>query len=143
MSNLSISAAQAASRYLDHRGYTVLETGWTCPAGTADIVAKDGNAIVFADVASRSSAERGFPSESHSKKERTRRESIAIAWLAEHEDVVDMPVRFDNIALLIVGNDRAMVRHHINALGAEAARPVSEAPSIPNGSDLQALPEAA
>ena len=37
MSNLSIKANEAASRYLDHRGYTVLETGWTCPAGTADI----------------------------------------------------------------------------------------------------------
>ncbi len=50
MSNLSISATEAASRYLGHRGYTVLETGWTCPAGTADIVAKDGDTIVFVDV---------------------------------------------------------------------------------------------
>ena len=86
MSNLSISATEAASRYLDRRGYTVLETAWTCPAGTADIVAKDGNVLVFADVSSRDSAERDFPSESRSKKIRTQRENIAIAWLAEHED---------------------------------------------------------
>lgn len=139
MSNLSIKATEAASRFLDRRGYTVLETGWTCPAGTADIVAKDGDTIVFADVSSRDSAERGFPSESCSKKARAKRENVAIAWLSEHEDAVNEAVRFDNIALLVIGKDRAMIRHHINALGEAAV----EAPSIPTGADLQALPEAA
>lgn len=143
MSNLSISATEAASRYLGHRGYTVLETDWTCPAGTADIVAKDGDILVFADVSSRNSAECGFPSESRSKKVRTQRENIAIAWLAEHQDAVNETVRFDNLALLVVDSERAFIRHHINALGADAASLVPEAPSIPNGADLQALPEAA
>lgn len=143
MSNLNARATEAVGRYLGHHGYTVLETGWTCPAGTADIVAEDGDTIVFADVASRSSAERGFPSESRSKKERTRRESIAIAWLAEHEDVVDRPIRFDNIALVVIGGDRAMVRHHIDALSTGAASPIPEASGNPTGADPQALPEAA
>lgn len=143
MSNLSISATEAASRYLGHRGYTVLETGWTCPAGTADIVAKDGDTIVFADVSSRDSAERGFPSDSRTKKTRTKRENIAIAWLAEHEDAVNEAVRFDNIALLVIGKDRAMIRHHINSLGMDEASLIPEVPSIPAGADLQVLPEAA
>ena len=143
MSNLSIKATEAASRYLDRRGYTVLETGWTCPAGTADIVAKDGDTIVFADVSSRDSAERGFPSDSRSKKTRAKRENIAIAWLAEHEDAVNEAVRFDNIALLVIGKDRAMIRHHINSLGMDEASLIPEVPSIPAGADLQALPEAA
>lgn len=143
MSNLSISATEAASRYLDHRGYTVLETAWTCPAGTADIVAKDGDVLVFAEVNSRDSAERGFPSESCSKKVRARRENIAIAWLAEHEDAVNETVRFDNLALLVVDSERAFIRHHINAFGADAASLTPKVPSIPTGADLQALPEAA
>lgn len=143
MSNLSISATEAASRYLGHRGYTVLETAWTCPAGTADIVAKDGDVLVFADVSSRNSAERGFPSESCSKKIRARRENIAIAWLAEHEDAVNETVRFDNLALLAVDSERAFIRHHINAFGADTASLIPEVPSIPTGADLQALPEAA
>ena len=143
MSNLSIKANEAASRYLDRRGYTVLETGWTCPAGTADIVAKDGDVIVFADVSSRDSAERGFPSESRSKKIRAQRENIAIAWLAEHEDAANEAIRFDNIALVVIGKDRAMIRHHVNALGTDEAALNPEAPSIPTDADLQALPEAA
>ena len=120
-----------------------METGWTCPAGTADIVAKDGDTIVFADVSSRDSAERGFPSDSRTKKTRTKRENIAIAWLAEHEDAVNEAVRFDNIALLVIGKDRAMIRHHINSLGMDEASLIPEVPSIPAGADLQALPEAA
>lgn len=143
MSNLSIKATEAASRYLDRRGYTVLETGWTCPAGTADIVAKDGDILVFADVSSRDSAERGFPSESRSKKIRARRENIAIAWLAEHADAVNETVRFDNLALLVVDSERAFIRHRINAFGADTASLIPEVPSIPAGADLQALPEAA
>ena len=143
MSNLSIKATEAASRYLDRRGYTVLETGWTCPASPADIVAKDGDMLVFADVSSRDSAERGFPSESRSKKIRARRENIAIAWLAEHADAVNETVRFDNLALLVVDSERAFIRHHINAFGADTASLIPEVPSIPAGADLQALPEAA
>lgn len=143
MSNLSISATEAASRYLGHRGYTVLETAWACPAGTADIVAKDGDVLVFADVSFRNSAERGFPSESRSKKIRTQRENIAIAWLVEHADAVNETVRFDNLALLVVDSERAFIRHHINAFGADTASLIPEVPSIPTGADLQALPEAA
>lgn len=42
MSNLNDKATKAASRYLEHRGYTVLETAWKCPAGTCDVIAEDG-----------------------------------------------------------------------------------------------------
>ena len=98
---------------------------------------------MFADVSSRDSAERGFPSESRSKKIRAQRENIAIAWLAEHEDAVNEAIRFDNIALVVIGKDRAMIRHHVNALGTDEAALNPEAPSIPTDADLQALPEAA
>ena len=42
---------------------------------------------------------------------------VALAWFAEHEEAVDMAVRFDNIAMLVMGDSRAMMRHHLNALG--------------------------
>ena len=43
-------------------------------------------------------------------------ESVAIRWLAQNE-AVDVPLRFDDIRLIVVGNDRAMLRHHVNCLG--------------------------
>lgn len=117
MSNLNDKATKAASRYLEHRGYTVLETAWKCPAGTCDVIAEDGDAIVFVDVSARRDADKGFPTERCSAGVRERREMVALAWFAEHEDAVDMAVRFDNIAMLVIGDSRAMIRHHLNALG--------------------------
>lgn len=123
MSNLSISATEAASRFLEHRGYEVLETGWKRPAGTSDIVAEDGDVLVFVDVSARRDIDRGFPSESCSRETRARREMVALAYLAEHADVTDRPICFDNVTLLVVGPNRAMVRHHINALSEAVAQP--------------------
>ena len=93
MSNLNDKATKAASRYLEHRGYTVLETAWKCPAGTCDVIAEDGDTIVFVDVSARRDADKGLPSERCSAGVRERREMVALAWFAEHEDAVDMAVR--------------------------------------------------
>ncbi len=142
MSNLKTKATEAAGRFLEHRGYEVLETGWKCPAGTSEIVAEDGDVLVFVDVNARDSIDRGFPTESHSQEARARREMVALAYLSEHPDVTERPIRFDNVALLVVGPDRVMVRHHTNVLGEPMTQPLPEA-AMPTGADLQALPEAA
>ena len=142
MSNLKTRATKAAGRFLERCGYDVLETGWECPAGTTDIVAEDGDMLGFVDVSARDSIHRGFPTESRSQEPRARREMVALAYLSEHPDVAERPIRFDNVALLVVEPDRAMVRHHINALGEAVAQPQPEA-TMPTGADLQALPQAA
>ena len=56
MKELKVSATQAASRFLSRRGYDILATSWKSKAGTADIVAKDGEALVFVKVRARSGA---------------------------------------------------------------------------------------
>ena len=47
---------------------------------------------------------------------RERYEKIAAAFLAEYE-VVDVPLRFDVVSIVVVAPDRAMIRHHIDAFG--------------------------
>ena len=47
-------------------------------------------------------------------EKRKRYERIAACFLADY-DVVDVPVRFDIIGIVAVAEDRAMIRHHINA----------------------------
>lgn len=128
MSNLNEKATRAASRYLEHRGYDILEEGWASPAGTSDIIATEGDTLVFVDVRARRDTDAGFPSEPPTAAERTRREMIALAYLSEH-DMAEMAVRFDNIALMVVGDDRALLRHHIGCLSAEADLRASPNPS--------------
>lgn len=104
----------AAIRYLMMQEYEILERNWSCPAGEADVIALDDGALVFIEVKTRTSLERGFPSEAVDAKKRSRYEKIA-AWYLRSSDFVDISVRFDVIELLVVGDDRAMVRHLKNA----------------------------
>lgn len=38
---LKPKAIKASERFLESRGYEILETGWECAAGGADIIARD------------------------------------------------------------------------------------------------------
>lgn len=107
----------AAARFLRRRGYEIVARNWTCAAGEADIVARTDDTIVFVEVKTRSDTEKGLPSEAVDARKRKKYENIAVAFLSDY-DVCDVRVRFDVIALVQVGPDRALVRHHIDAFGA-------------------------
>lgn len=104
----------AAARYLDRRGYDIVARNWICDAGEADIIARDGDAVVFVEVKTRSNCDKGMPEEAVNDEKRARYEKIAAYFLSDF-DAVDVPVRFDIISLVIIGPERAMIRHHINA----------------------------
>lgn len=114
---LGAKGEEAAARFLYQRGYEILERNWECFAGEADIIAKDDDTLVFVEVKTRKDCAHGFPSEAVTAEKRARYEKIALAYLSEH-DHVDLPIRFDVVALVVVGPDRAVVRHHINAFSA-------------------------
>lgn len=115
---LGIRGERAAERYLRMRGYEIVEKNWTCFAGEADIIARDGDCIVFVEVKTRSNLNVGLPEEAVDAHKKARYEKIAACYLREMEQGFDeVPVRFDVIGLLVVSADRALVRHHINAFG--------------------------
>ena len=45
----------AAARFLDRRGYEIVERNWTCAAGEADIIARDGDSVGVVEGKTRSS----------------------------------------------------------------------------------------
>ena len=104
----------AAARFLDRRGYEIVERNWPCAAGEADIIARDGDSVVFVEVKTRSSGDCGMPAEAVDEAKRDRYERIAALFL-QGFDVVDVPVRFDIVSIVAISPDRAMIRHHINA----------------------------
>ncbi|MBQ9003394.1 MAG: YraN family protein [Eggerthellaceae bacterium] len=111
---LAARGVHAAARYLEMMDLEILEKGWQCPAGEVDIIARDGNAVVFVEVKVRTSLVKGLPSEFISEEKRSRFEKIAGFYLRDYE-FVDVPVHFDVVSLLIVSKDRALVRHYRNA----------------------------
>jgi putative endonuclease len=114
---LGARGEEAAAYFLVRRGYDIVARNWTCFAGEADIIARDGEALVFVEVKTRSNYTKGMPGEAVGKEKRKRYEKIAAAFLAQY-DVVDIPLRFDVISIIAVAPDRAMIRHHINAFAA-------------------------
>lgn len=118
MFELKQKAIKAAVTFLDRRGYEVIDTEWESEDGYIDVVAHDEGAIVFYDVRARKGIEKGMPEESLRARERM--EINAAKWLGEHgddPDYVDVTIRFDSIAMPVIGEDRALLRHHINCLG--------------------------
>lgn len=111
--NLYSRARDAAARYLELRGYEIIERGWPCGEGAIDIVCWDGDTLVFAEV----QAEVGrFSDDERIACRRAQFEAMALAYLGENE-YTDVPVRFDVLSLATVGESRAFLRHHVNALG--------------------------
>lgn len=112
---LGLRGEEAAVRYLQRRGYGILDRNWKCFAGEADIVARDDDgALVFVEVKTRTDTRKGFPAESVTARKRSRYEKIALAYLAEYDEV-DIAVRFDVISIMVIASDRALIKHHIGA----------------------------
>lgn len=118
MDKFTSRAFEASEMFLIRRGYEIIERTRKANdgEGPVGIIAKEDNAIVFVTVKSRKAKDKGFPESTATREEL---EAFAIDWLSSNEtECVDCPVRFDVIALILVSPDRAMIRHHINAMSA-------------------------
>ena len=101
----------AAAAFLERAGMTVIERNWRCSAGEIDIVALDGETIVLVEVKTRRTVSKGTPEEAVTPAKCRRYAKLATAYLQSAE-VSDVPVRFDVVTLLVVAEDRALLRHH-------------------------------
>ncbi|MCI9423639.1 YraN family protein [Lachnospiraceae bacterium WCA-9-b2] len=52
-----------AGEYLEEKGYEILEYNFRCRRGEVDLIARDGEYLVFCEVKYRSSHKRGHPAE--------------------------------------------------------------------------------
>ena len=109
----------AGVAYLKRRDYQVLETDWTCGAGSFDIVAKDEDTLVFVEVQGITDAQefdKEFTAE-EKKEKRAYVERVSIQYLIAHTDITDAPIRFDVMQVLNLDGDRCMIKHAVNAFG--------------------------
>jgi len=101
----------AASAYLERSGLTVVERNWRCPSGEIDIIALDGDVLVLCEVKTRKGVGKGTPEEAITPAKQKRYKRLAATYLqAQGLDPVE--VRFDVITLLVLAEDRALLRHH-------------------------------
>lgn len=104
-----------AARFLVHRGYEIVARRWQCPSGTADIIARNGDELVFAEVVANCGAHPA--AKPLGSEKRSQFEAVPAAF-CRRDDAECIPLRFDEISIAIYpDSNRAMIRHHINALG--------------------------
>lgn len=89
-----------AKKFLEHHGYTVCHENYSCPRGEIDIVAKDGEALVFIEVKTRRSLQFGEPFESVDSIKQKRMIKLAHFYMS-HQKIRNTNVRFDVVSVWV------------------------------------------
>ncbi|PZS14884.1 MAG: YraN family protein [Pseudonocardiales bacterium] len=101
-----------AATYLSDAGLTILARNWRCSDGELDIVARDGEVLVFVEVKTRSSTAFGDPAEAVNRVKADRLRKLALRWLAEHREIAYWSqLRFDVVSVLRLAPGGPSVRH--------------------------------
>ena len=94
---IGMEGEAVARRFLKGLGFRIVEENFVCPLGEIDLIAKDGEILVFVEVKARRSARFGTPAESvHARKQRQILR-VAEAYLRERR--LKVPCRVDVVAV--------------------------------------------
>lgn len=108
-----------ALQHLRSVGYNIIETNFRCHAGEIDIVARQGDCLVFVEVRTRSGEGFGTPEESITAAKKARLISLALIYLQTHRHLPEQ-WRIDVVAVeLGVGREPKRIEVIQNAVGAD------------------------
>ena len=95
---LGLVGEELAARELASRGYAILERRYRTKYGEIDIVAEDGETLVFVEVRARATGEFGRAAESVDDRKKRKVTAMAVEYLARHH-ITNRPCRFDVVAI--------------------------------------------
>ena len=87
-----------AARFLEEKGFTILEKNFRAERGEIDLICKDENCIVFVEVKTRRSPAYGPPETSITPSKQRQLYKIAQAYIATHP-TENMDYRFDVVVI--------------------------------------------
>lgn len=90
---------EMAASYLISNGYSILSRNFRSKNSEIDIIARDGDAIVFVEVKYRSNINYGFPEEAVNKKKQHLIKNAALFYMYKNNLSIDCPYRFDVIVI--------------------------------------------
>jgi putative endonuclease len=100
---------RAAARYLRRRGLRIITRGYHTPWGEIDLVARDGEVLVFAEVKTR---RRGTPAEAVTPEKQRRLTVAALHFLRRHK-LLEQRSRFDVVAIVWADDSQPPRIEHI------------------------------
>ncbi|GIH06044.1 UPF0102 protein [Rhizocola hellebori] len=101
---------KVAASYLVSQGLVLLDRNWRTAAGEIDIIAKEGDSLVFCEVKTRRGKAFGEAAEAVTAQKSIRLRSLALQWLAL-SGIRPRQIRFDVVSVLISGGQAPQVDH--------------------------------
>jgi uncharacterized protein (TIGR00252 family) len=102
---VGVCGETVACAHMQGMGWEILDTRYTCRGGELDVVARDNETVVFAEVKTRKCMSFGTPAESVTARKRKRMLTAAESYLSENSlgeiacrfDVIEVRVRPDGL----------------------------------------------
>lgn len=120
--DLGRAGEQCAARFLQRLGYRIVARGVRYAKGELDLVAWDGSTIVFVEVKTRVSNQRGLPGEAVDLRKQRRMTLAALLYLKRRR-LLDHPCRFDVVSIVWPPSSRQpeieLTRNAFEAVGSE------------------------
>lgn len=91
---------EIAVKHIKEEGYSLIQTNFRCRLGEIDIIAKDGDYLVFIEVKTRSNYNYGFPAEAINAKKKGTIIKTAQSYLSL-KGLKNIDIRFDVIEVII------------------------------------------
>jgi putative endonuclease len=96
--SLGKSGEDLACRELERRGYAIIARRYRVRGGELDVIARDGETMVFVEVKTRVGRMYGEAAEAVTSRKQLRMTRLAEAYLLRHH-LADCPCRFDVVSI--------------------------------------------
>jgi len=99
MKQVGSKGEDIAAEFLKSSGYRIISRNYKTPIGELDIIAKDGDTLVFVEVKTRSSDAFGYPFEAVGAHKRHKLKNLAMLYLKNQKK--NCAVRFDVVSITL------------------------------------------
>ena len=89
---------EEAANFLTKKGFYIMHRNWRCGKLELDIVARDGDEIVFVEVKTRRNTYFGYPDEAIDDRKIRRIVSAAGAYVRYYS--INLPIRYDVVSVI-------------------------------------------
>ncbi len=94
-----------ARERLKDLGYRILKTNYRCSLGEVDLVARDGDVLVFVEIKTRKSESLGQIKEVVNRRKQAQLSKVALAYLKSN-NLWGSKARFDVVAIRLIGGKK-------------------------------------
>jgi putative endonuclease len=102
-------------RYLQEKGYKILEKNFRNKLGEIDLIVQDGKVVCFIEVKTRKTLQYGAPFEAVHSTKQHKMVQMALCYLKYKFHTIDVLSRFDVISIYKTPEDQPIIEHIVNA----------------------------